>query len=301
MMTVPQAMSEVGVQTSLQGPNPNNEQHPFRDQVYMNNAARQQACPSYLPAEARPAQQQGATEDMASMSRPGSTSYAHALQHSSAAASNQIVASVPEPPPSQICKSQSCATAATSEITPGEQRGTELAIPTSTIPVSPIDKEDGVHLAQEASRDAAEGLRLEEAEIDWSGDTVLHQSGQVDADGCPKEEGEHSSWSDIDSEEYDPEGAPLDMDSHLLSPKRRSSEKGQESSAQSGRGAHPLAEADQDDVDRAAASEPAPRKTAPAVHKATLRFVKAILNPLYAAQVSNPSCTSEQHNAASIR
>ena len=233
------------------------------------------------------------------MSRPGSTSCAHALQHSSAAATDRLVASGPERPQTQMHKSQSCASATALEINSAEQ-STELAISMSAIPVSLSDKEGGVPLAKEAIADAAEGLRLEEADIDWSGNTTLQRSEQVGADGHLKEDGDHSSWSDIESEEYDPEGAPLDVDSHLLSPKRRSSEKAQRRSAQSGRSAHHSAEADQDNADKALTSEPAPSSTAPAVQKATLRFVKAILNPLYAAQVSNLSCMSKQDNDASV-
>ena len=255
------------------------------DQAYMNNAARQQAWPSYLPAEARPAQQQGAAEGGSELLPPASTSYAAAPQHSNAEAYSQALARVPEQHLRQTDNSHSCATAP--QRTPGEQGDPELACSMSAIPGAPICKEDGVPLANEARRDAAEGLCLKEAEIDWSGDMSLPQQGQGDGDDSLAAEDDQSSWSDADSEEYDPEGALLDIDSHVLSPRRRSSEKRRRGSAKAEVGAQSSAEPDVQHPGKSAAGGPPPLDTAPAVQKATLRFVKAILNPLYAAQVSS--------------
>lgn len=248
----------------------------------MNNAARQQACPSYLPAEARPAQQQCVAEDMAGMPKPSSTACDHAAQHSSAAAGAQPVANLLEKHQSQI--SPSCATDPQQDI--AEQKDAGLANSAGTIPGSPTSKKAEVPLTNGTQEDATKGLQLEEAEIDWSGDTSLQQQKQDDGDGSPKAEGDHSGWSDVDSEEYDPEGALLDIDSHVLSPRPRSSEKRQHGSAHSDLGAHPAAEPDRKMSGEDAAGKLSARNAAPAVQKATLRFVKAILNPLYAAQVS---------------
>ena len=242
----------------------------------MNNAARQQACLSYLPAEARPPQQQGAAEDGAGLSRPYRTSSDQAPQHSSAAASAQPAVNVSEIHQSQISNSLSCAVAP--QQSPTEQKDAGR----------PISKDAEAPSISGGDEGAAKGVQLEEAEIDWSaGDTSLQQREQADGHGSPKAEGDQRSWSNVDSEEYDPEGALLDIDSHVLSPRPRSSENRQHGSAHSDRGAHSAAEPDREKSGEDAASKPSPYNAAPAVQKATLRFVKAILNPLYAAQVSN--------------
>ena len=259
----------------------------------MNNAARQQACPSYLPAEARPALQQDAAEDTEGMIKSSSTSGDQAAQHSSAVASAQPVVNVLGKPQSQISNSPTCATAP--QQNPAQQKDAGLPNSASVNPGPPISREAEVPLSIGGNEDAAKGVQLEEAEIDWAGDTSLQQQKQDDGDGSPKAEGDRSSWSDADSEEYDPEGALLDIDSHVLSPRPRSSGKKQHGSAQAEVGAHPPAEPDREKPGKASAEGPPTQlDAAPAVQKATLRFVKAILNPLYAAQVSNlfPSNTS---------
>lgn len=265
----------------------------------MNNAARQQACPSYLPAEARLAQQQGAAEDGAGLAAPSSTAIDHAAQHSSAAASAQPAVNVPEKGQSQVSNSPSCAPALQQKS--AELKDAEPAISAPAIPGSPNGKEAEVPLTDGGTEDAAKGVLLEEAEIDWSGDTSLQQHRQADGDGSPKAEGDQSSWSDVDSEEYDPEGALLDIDSHALSPRPRSSEKRQRGSAHAVPGAHSAAEPDHEKLGKTAAGKPPPLDPAPAVQKATLRFVKAILNPLYAAQVSNSCATLAKHAVPSFQ
>lgn len=249
----------------------------------MNNAARQRACPSYLPAEARPSQQQGAEEDGAAPSLPADTSYDAAHQHGISAANDQAAASALEEHLRQMNNSQSCAT--DPQRIPEEQKDAKPTSSLSAIPNTLIKTDDGLTLTNEAKGTAAEGICLEEAEIDWSGDISLPQQGEGDGDDSLAAEDKQSSWSDADSDEYDPEGALLDIDSHVLSPRCRSSGKRRQGSARAEIGAQSSAERDHPHPGKSAAGEPIPLDAAPAVQKATLRFVKAILNPLYAAQV----------------
>ncbi len=247
----------------------------------MNNAARQQACPSFLPAEARPVQEQSAAENTAEESiSPVSTTAGKASQHGNVAAGKQPLAN-----PSGQAGSQGGSAAAQNSLQqhqdahPHSSAGSRLA--------SASDQENGATQPIEAGQGAAKPLQLVEAEVDWSGDTSLQQHADHDENDSLETEGD-ASWSDSEEEEYDPEGALLDVDSHLLSPTQHSSKRKQIDIARNTTAEMHTAE--HDSSGRAAVGELAPEHAAAAVQNATLRFVKAILNPLYAAQVGSLLC-----------
>ena len=248
----------------------------------MNNAARQQACPSFLPAEARPTQQQSAAENTAEDSTtPVSTAAGKASQHSNIAAGNHSLAN----PTGQARSQGSSAAAAQNSLQqhhdahPQSSTGSRLA--------SASDQENGATQSTEAGQGAAKPLQLVEAEMDWPGDTSLQQHRQDDENNSLEAEGD-AGWSDSEEEEYDPEGALLDIDSHVLSPTQHSSQRKQKGIAHDT--TPEMHNAEHESSGRVAVSELAPGHAAAAVQNATLRFVKAILNPLYAAQVSSSLC-----------
>ena len=187
-------------------------------------------------------------------------------------------------------------------------------------------KHGDLNLADASSdqKELAKPLQLVEAEIDWAGDTSLQPQGngkpdgslatELDSGSCSDDSGgdyntrdpslqpqgcrdadggmaaeiHPDSRSESDSgEEYDPEGAELEIGSDTFLPRRHASGNGERAPAQSA-GPHKRSHEHgqvQGSSDRGAAAGDA----ANMVEKATLRFVKAIVNPLYAAHVCIPA------------
>ena len=277
----------------------------------MNHAARQQACPSFLPSGAKAARQGGAADAAGSAAKP---------LHS-------VVGSGPGK-----TGADSFRLAAAAERSAAHPFQNGIAQQVADAQRSPAKHED-LNLAGSNShqKELAKPLQLVEAEIDWAGDTSLQPqengkpdgslAAEVDSGSCSDDSGEYNPRdpslqqqgcrdadggmaaeihpdirSESDSgEEYDPEGAALEIDSDDFSPRRHASGTGQRGPAQSAgpqKRSHEHGQV-QGSSDRGASAGDATNL----VEKATLRFVKAIVNPLYAAQV----CTLPAYLAGVIR
>ena len=264
----------------------------------MNHAARQQACPSFLPSEAKVARQAGAADAAGNAAKP-------------------LPSVVGKGPGEAGADSFRLAAAAECSAAHPFQNGIAQQADAHRSPA----KHGDLNLADASSdqKELAKPLQLVEAEIDWAGETSLQPQGNakpngslateldsgscsddsagdykprdpsLQQQGCRDADGgmaaDHpESRSESDSgEEYDPEGAALEIDSDTFSPRRHASGNVQPAPAQS-QGPHKRSHEQgqvQGSSDRGAAAGDA----AIMVEKATLRFVKAIVNPLYAAQV----------------
>ena len=197
---------------------------------------------------------------------------------------------------------------------------------------SPAKHED-LNLAGASSyqKELPKQLQLVEAEIDWAGDTSvqpqehgrpngslatgidpgscsddsggeydprdpsLQQQGRRDADGSMAAKVDPGAWSESNSgEEYDPEGAALEIDTDDFSPRRHASGRGQRGHVQP---AGPQKRSQEHGpVQGSSDGGASPGDATSMVENATLRFVKAIVNPLYAAQV----CTVPAYLASVI-
>lgn len=247
-------------------------------QVYLNNAAKQLACPSFLPAEAKPAQQQDAEDTAGKAAKHAdSTGFGSPAHCTTPRPDTERLAG----PVMQNSEQKDLPSSSAGSLKPVEQgsspeqyagqlmsaganlgsaMGQDSALPerhqTSGLP--------------EPEQEPPQHLQLVEAEIDWEGDTVPQQRGSVPGDSSLAAEVDPGGWSDSEAEEYDPD-KEYDLSGARHDPGAKA--KARQRPANHERG--------HTSGDRAAPDEHAQS----AVQRATLRFVKAILNPLYAAQV----------------
>jgi len=226
-------------------------------------------------------QQHSAAENTAEGSIiPVSTTARKASQHSNVAAGKQTLAN-----PTGQAGSQGGSAAAQNSLQ--QHQDAHLHSSAGSRLASASDQDNETTRPIEAGQGAAKPLQLVQAEMDWSGDTSLQQHGQDDEIDSLEAERD-AGWSSSEEEEYDPEGALLDIDLHVLSPTQHSSKRKQKDIARDATAEMHTAE--HDSSGRVTVGVLAPEHAAALVQNATLRFVKAILNPLYAAQVSSSLC-----------
>ena len=277
----------------------------------MSHAARQQGCPSFLPSEAKAAQQGGAADTAGHASKPLPS----------------VAGNGPGKTGADI---SGLGAAAEHSAAHPSQNGTAQHV--ADAQGSPAKHED-LNLAGASSyqKELPKQLQLVEAEIDWAGDTSvqpqehgrpngslatgidpgscsddsggeydprdpsLQQQGRRDADGSMAAKVDPGAWSESNSgEEYDPEGAALEIDTDDFSPRRHASGRGQRGHVQP---AGPQKRSQEHGpVQGSSDGGASPGDATSMVENATLRFVKAIVNPLYAAQV----CTVPAYLASVI-
>ena len=255
-----------------------------RLQVYMNNAARQQACPTYLSGGAVPAKQTCSEGTL--MAKDSSTEMLVAQCTAPSAAS--LSASIPD-------HSQLPSSAAQPASSRDHSEGrTDSVQPSMAAKVWTGPMQGEAQVAQHHEAHLQKPLQLEEAEIDWTGEESAQLPGEGQADSDVESDINHAGWSDSDAEEYDPEATPQsDEEVHDLtdgaspSAAQHATHRGHLGRAQKDLGQKQKARINSCSRNGMHARE----GVASAVHDATLRYVKAILKPLYAAQAGfNPSC-----------
>ena len=249
-------------------------------QVYMNNAARQPACPTFLPEEAVSAKQT-CSEGTVVAPAKDSTIGSGALQPTGPSAAS-LCAGIPD----HLQQLSSAPQPADSHDHP--KGHTDVAQPSMAAKATTGLVGEDLQVPPHHRAHHQKPLQLEEAEIDWAGEGSAQPLGQRDANSGVEAEGHHAGWSDSDAEEYDPE-ATLHSDEDFHDLTHGASPSAAQHATARGRFGH--AQKDQEhkhEADVVSCSQIGVHTregAASAVHDATLRFVKAILNPLFAAQV----------------
>ena len=250
-------------------------------QVYMNNAARQPACPTFLPGEAQPAKQTCSEGTVVPQARDSTTG--NGVLHPTAPSAASLGAGIPD----HSQQPSSAAQPAGSHDHP--EAHTDSAQPSTAAKCMAGLMQGESQVLQHHRAHPQKLLQVEEAEIDWEGEESAQPPGQGQANSDVELDGHHAGWSDSDAEEYDPEATPQpDEEFHDLphgavaSAAQHATPRGQPGHAQKD-----LEQKHEACINRCSQNRVHTKEgTAPAVHDATLRFVKAILNPLFAAQVS---------------
>ena len=249
-------------------------------QVYMNNAARQPACPTFLPEEAVSAKQT-CSEGTVVAPAKDSTLGSGALQPTGPSAGS-LSAGIPDhsqqpSPPAQPASSHD-----------HPEGHTDSAQPSMAAIAMPGLVEEHPQVPQHYRAHLQKPPLLEEAEIDWAGEKSAQPPGQGQAKSDVEPEFHHAGWSDSDAEEYDPEATPQPDEECPDSTHGAVPSAAQHATAMGRSG---LAQKDQEHKHEAGVVScsqngvHAREGAASAVHDATLRFVKAILKPLFAAEV----------------
>ena len=251
-------------------------------QVYMNNAARQPACPTFLPGEAEPAEQTCSEGTVVPYARDSTTG--NGGLHPTAPSAASLGAGIPD----HSQQSSSAAQPASSHDHP--EGHTDSAQRSTAAEAMPGLAEEHPQVPQHHKAHPQKPPQLEEAEIDWAGEEIAQPLGQREANSDAELESPHAGWSDSDAEEYNPEATPLSDEECPDSTHGAVPSAAQHAARRGhlGRAQKELEQKHEACINRCSQNRVHTREgTAPAVHDATLRFVKAILNPLFAAQVSS--------------
>ena len=246
----------------------------------MNNAARQPACPSFLSGEAVPAEQTCSKTTLLAQAKDCTTG-ASAL-HPTAPSAAGLCAGTP-------AQSQQPSSAAQPAGSQGHPEGhTDSAQPSMAATGMTGLAEDGPPVAPPHKAHPQKPSQLREADIDWAGEDSAQPQGCGEADCDAEPEVDHAGWSDSDAEEYDPEAMPHPDDEFQEATRGGVAPAARRASARQ-RSGHTQKDLEQRHEARMSSCArngvQAREGAASAVHDATLRFVKAILKPLFAAQV----------------